>query len=150
MLCFRHIVVKKPNNLGKCRVEDILRFCQNGLFSHSVWYYCEPILIGRIVIISNCIKLYIGKCLSAVCQIVFGLKQKDASSLFAFSSVSMYIIRQAAAKQEGLEINGSKGVVGVVLIYSNHRFVLEDRIAQSLVTSYSSILTRLLAGLTEI
>jgi hypothetical protein len=59
---------------------------------------------------------------------VFGVKQKDASSLFAFNSAAVYGIREATAKQEGLEFNGSKGVVGVALIYSHHRIVLEARV----------------------
>jgi hypothetical protein len=70
------------------------------------------------VIKCNCIAVCIGKCLCAVCLIVFGVKQKDASSLFALNSASVYAIREAPAKQEGLELNGSKGVVGVGLIYS--------------------------------
>jgi hypothetical protein len=41
----------------------------------------------------------------------------------------VYAIREALAKQEGLEFNANKGVVGVVLIYSHHRIVLEPRIA---------------------
>jgi hypothetical protein len=38
-------------------------------------------------------------------------------------------IKQAAAKQAGLEFNVNKNVVGVALIYSHHRIVLEGRIA---------------------
>jgi hypothetical protein len=57
-------------------------------------------------------------------SIVFGLKQKDASSIFAFNSVSVYAI----ANQEGLEFNANKCVVGVALNYSHHRIVLEARI----------------------
>ena len=60
---------------------------------------------------------------------MFGLKQKDASSLFAFKPAPVYAIREAPAKQRGLEFNASKGVVGVALIYSHHRIVLEARIA---------------------
>jgi hypothetical protein len=45
--------------------------------------------------------------MSDVCPIVFGLKQKDASSLFAFNSASMYNIKEVPAKQEGLEFNVS-------------------------------------------
>jgi hypothetical protein len=45
-----------------------------------------------------------------VCPIVFGLKQKDASSLFAFNSASVYAIKEAPAKQKGLELNASKVV----------------------------------------
>jgi hypothetical protein len=84
------------------------------LISHLVWYRCEAIMFGRIVIKCNCITVCIGKFLSAVCQIVFGLKQKDISSLFAFNSASVYGIREAPAKQEGLEFSTGKGVVGVV------------------------------------
>ena len=64
-----------------------------------------------------------------MCLIVFGLKQKDASSLFALNFASVYAFREATGKQEGLELNGSKIVVGVVLIYSHHRIVLAARIA---------------------
>ena len=84
---------------------------------------------GRIVIKCNCNTVRIGKCLCAVCPIVFGLKQKDASSLFAFNSASVYGIREVPAKQEGLEFNASEGVVGVALIYSYHSVVLEATIA---------------------
>jgi hypothetical protein len=59
---------------------------------------------------------------------VFGLKQKDASSLFAFNSASLYAIKEDPAKQEGLEFSATKGVVGVGLIFSHHRIVLEARI----------------------
>jgi hypothetical protein len=55
---------------------------------------------------------------------VFGLKQKDASSVFALNSAAVYGIREAAAKQEGLEFNTTKDAVGVALIYSQHRIVL--------------------------
>jgi len=77
----------------------------------------------------NCTKIRIGKCLCDVCQIVFGVKQKEASSLFAFNSASLYAIREASTKREGLEFNASEGVVGVALIYSYHRIVMEARIA---------------------
>jgi hypothetical protein len=60
---------------------------------------------------------------------VFGQKQKDASSLFAFKSAAVYGIREALTKQEGLGFNANKCVVGVTLIYSHHRIVLEGRIA---------------------
>jgi len=60
---------------------------------------------------------------------VFGLKQKEASSLFAFNSASVYAIRETPAKQEGLELNASNRVVGVALIYSQHRTVLEATVA---------------------
>ena len=80
-------------------------------------------MIGRIVIKCNCITVRIGKCLSGVCPNVLGLKQKDASSLFVFNSASEYDIRQALAKQEGLEFNASEGVEGVALIYSYYRIV---------------------------
>jgi hypothetical protein len=59
---------------------------------------------------------------------VFGLKQKDASSLFAVNSAAVYATREATGKKEGLEFNASKDVVGVALIYSNHRIVLQTRI----------------------
>jgi hypothetical protein len=59
---------------------------------------------------------------------VFGLKQKDGSSLFAINSASVNAIREVPAKQEGLEFNARKVVVGVTLIYSPHRIVLEARI----------------------
>jgi hypothetical protein len=80
------------------------------------------------VIKCNCIAVRIGKCLCAVCLVVFGLKQKDASSLFAFNSASVYGIREATAKQEGLEFNSNKCVEGVGLIYRQHRIVLEATI----------------------
>jgi hypothetical protein len=54
---------------------------------------------------------------------VFDLKQKDASSLFAFNSALVQTFREAAAIQEGSEFNVSKGVVGDVLIYSHHGIV---------------------------
>jgi len=81
------------------------------------------------VIKCNCVTVRIGKCLCGVCQIVFGLKQKDASSLNAFNSASVYAIREAPAKEEGLEIKANKYVVGVAFIYNHHRIVLEVRIA---------------------
>jgi len=59
----------------------------------------------------------------------FGLKEKEASSLFAVNSASVYAIRQAIAKQEGLEFIANKSVLGVALIYSHYRIVLEARIA---------------------
>ena len=59
---------------------------------------------------ATCIAVRIGKCLSAVCRTVFGLKQKDASSVFAFNSAAVYVIREALAKREGLEFNASKSV----------------------------------------
>ena len=99
------------------------------LISQSVWNRNETVVIGRIVIKCNCNTVRIGKCLCDVCPIVFGLKQKDVSSLFAFNSTSVYAIREAPAKQEGLEFNASEGVVGVASIYSYHRIVLEARIA---------------------
>jgi len=86
-------------------------------------------VIGIIVIKCNCITVRIGKFLSAVCQIVFGVKQKDASSLFAVNSAAVYTIKGAPAKQEGLEFDASEGVVEAALIYSHHRIVLEARIA---------------------
>ena len=60
---------------------------------------------------------------------MFGLKEKEVSSLFAFKSASVYAIRQAIANQEGLEFNANKSVLGVALIYSHNRNVLEARIA---------------------
>jgi hypothetical protein len=71
-----------------------------------------------------------------VCLIVFGLKQIDASSLFAFNFAAVYGIREALAKVEGLELNANKCVVGVALISSHHRIVLKCRIALSTVTSH--------------
>jgi hypothetical protein len=100
-------------------------FC---LIFHPVWCPYESIMIGTIVIKCNCVTVRIGKCLCDVCQIVLGLKQKDISSLFAFNSASVYGIREAPAKPECLKFNASKGVVGVALIYSKHRFVLKARI----------------------
>jgi len=99
------------------------------LISQSVCNPNETVVIGTIVIKCNCIEVRIGKCLCAICQIVFGLKQKDESSLFAFNPASVYVVREAPAKQEGLEINASYGVVGVASIYSHLRIVLEARIA---------------------
>ena len=86
-------------------------------------------MASRILIECNCITVRIGKCLCDVCPIVFGLKQKDFSSLFAFNSAALYTIKGAPAKQEGLEFNASEGVVGVALIFSHQRIVLEARIA---------------------
>jgi hypothetical protein len=63
------------------------------LISQSVWNPNETIMIGRIVIKSNCNKVRIGKCLCDVCQIAFGVKQKDSSSLFSFNSASVYGVR---------------------------------------------------------
>jgi hypothetical protein len=60
---------------------------------------------------------------------VFGLKQKDASSLFTFKSASVYGIREVLTKQEGLGFNANKCVAGVALIQSHHRIVLDGRIA---------------------
>jgi len=50
-------------------------------------------VICRTVIKSNGIEVGIGKFLCDVCQIVFGLKQQDASSLYASNPASVYIIR---------------------------------------------------------
>jgi hypothetical protein len=77
------------------------------LNSQSVWNTNETIKIGRIVIKCNCITIRIGKCLCAVCLVVFGLKQKDASSLFVFNSASVHAIKEAPAKPEGLEFNAT-------------------------------------------
>jgi hypothetical protein len=51
------------------------------------------------------IRAAIGNCLSAVCQIVFGLKQKDASWLFVFNCALVYAIKEAPAKLGVLEFN---------------------------------------------
>jgi hypothetical protein len=59
---------------------------------------------------------------------VFGLKQKDGSSLFDFNLASVYNIKEALAKQKGLEYSARKGAVGVVLICSHRRIVLEAMI----------------------
>ena len=75
------------------------------LISQPVWNRSEKVVIGTIVINCNCIKIGIVNCLSAVCPVVFGLKQKDASSQFSFTSASVYTIREGPAKQEGLELN---------------------------------------------
>ena len=75
----------------------------------------ETIIIGRIVINCNCITVRIGKCLSAVCPIVFSVKQKDALSLFAFKSASVYAYNETRAKYKCIEFNASEGAVGVVL-----------------------------------
>ena len=99
------------------------------LNSQPVWNRSETIVTGTIVIKCNCITVGTVNCLSAVCPVVFGLKQKDASSQFAFTSASVYAIREGPAKQEGLEFNASIGDVGVGFIYRNHRIVLEVRIA---------------------
>jgi hypothetical protein len=40
-----------------------------------------------------------------------------------------YNIKGAPGKHEGLDINASKGFVGVDLIYNDHRIVLEVRVA---------------------
>jgi len=60
---------------------------------------------------------------------VFGLIQKDVSSVFAFSSAAVYVIRESPAEQEGLRLNANKGFVGVILIYSHNRIVLEAMIS---------------------
>jgi len=86
-------------------------------------------MIGRIVIKCNCITVRTVNCLSAVCPVVFGLKQKGFSSLIIFKSASVYAIREGPAEQEGLELNVSKGVVGVGLIHNYHTIVLAVRIA---------------------
>ena len=39
---------------------------------------------------------------------MFVLKQKDASSLFAFNSAAVYGTKEAPAEQEGLELNAIK------------------------------------------
>jgi len=41
---------------------------------YSGLFYYETIIVGRIVNKCNCITVRTGKCLFAVCQIVFGLK----------------------------------------------------------------------------
>jgi hypothetical protein len=56
---------------------------------------------------------------------VFDLKQKDASSLFAFNCASVYNIKEDPAKQVRLHFYASEGVVGVALICSHHRIVLQ-------------------------
>ena len=70
---------------------------------------------------------------------MFGLKEKDAFSLFAVNSASVYAIRQAIAKQKGLEFNGNKSVLGVALIYSHYRIVLEARTGKKIFTSHQSV-----------
>jgi hypothetical protein len=55
-----------------------------------------------IVIKWNCIAVRTGKCLSAVCPIVFGVEQKDASSIFSFNFYSEYAVGAASAQQQGL------------------------------------------------
>ena len=82
-----------------------------------------------IVIKCNCINVRTVNFLSAVCPVVFDLNRKDASSLFAFTSPSVYTIREGPAKLEGLEFNASKDVVGVGWIYSRYRILFEARIA---------------------
>ena len=79
--------------------------------------------------IATWFKVRINKCLCDVCPILFDVEQEDTSSLIAFNSASVYAIKEAPAKQEGLELNASKGVVGVGLIYSHHRILLEAKIA---------------------
>jgi hypothetical protein len=69
------------------------------LISHLVWYRCEAIMFGRIVIKCNCITVRIEKCLCAVRLFVFGVKQKDASSLFALNSAAVYAIREATGNR---------------------------------------------------
>jgi hypothetical protein len=61
---------------------------------------------------------------ASVCLIVFDLKQKDASSIFAFNFASVYAIKKAIEKLKCLEFNAIKGVIGVTFIYSHHRIVL--------------------------
>ena len=50
-------------------------------------------------------------CLTYV-RLCFTLKQRDTLSLFAFNSASVNAIREALAKQEGLELNENKGFYG--------------------------------------
>jgi hypothetical protein len=76
-------------------------------------------------------ELVLNYVLASVCVTyirLFGLKLKDASSLYAFNSVAVYGIMHDIAKQEGLEFKANKCVLGVALIYSHHRIVLEARI----------------------
>jgi hypothetical protein len=40
----------------------------------------------------------------------------------------VYAFKEATAKQEGLEFNATKDVLGVTLIYSHYRIVLEEKI----------------------
>ena len=99
------------------------------LISLSVWNPNETVLIGRIVIKSNCITVRIGKCLCDVCQIVFGLKQKDASSLFPFIYASVYAVREAPAKERGLELNVSKSFACFTMICSHNKIVLQAKLS---------------------
>jgi hypothetical protein len=64
-----------------------------------------------------------------MCRIVFGVKQKDASSIFAFNFDSVYGVRKATVLQEDIEFSASKSVVGIPLIYRHNKIVLEARIA---------------------
>jgi hypothetical protein len=62
-------------------------------------------MVGSIVIGCNVYCSLDWQVLSDVCPIVFGLKQKDTSSIFVFNSTSVYGIREAQAKLEGSEFN---------------------------------------------
>jgi hypothetical protein len=59
---------------------------------------------------------------------VFGVEREDASSLFVLNSTSVYAIWKVLAKQKDLELNASKGAVGLALIYSHHGIVLQGRL----------------------
>jgi hypothetical protein len=56
------------------------------------------------------------------------MKQKDTSSLFAFNFASVYGIRKALGKLEGLEFSAIKCVIGVALTFRHHRIVSEARV----------------------
>jgi hypothetical protein len=77
-------------------------------------------MVGRIVITCNCITFRIANCLPAVCPIVFGVKEKDASSLFAFNSAAVCGIREAP---------GNSRVLNSVQIKSHHRTVLQTGVS---------------------
>ena len=54
---------------------------------------------------------------------------ENAYTLFSLNSAAVYAIRDAPAKQAGLEFNAGKCDVGFALIWSHHRIVLEARLA---------------------
>ena len=130
-LCTGMIVGENCKGVGSADCERSYNLVRTAfhLISQSVWNPNESIMFRRIVFKCNCITVGIVTCLSAVCHIVFGLKQKDAYTLFSLNSAAVYAIRDAPAKQAGLEFNAGKCDVGFALIWSHHRIVLEARLA---------------------
>jgi hypothetical protein len=94
------------------------------LISQSVWNPNETVVIGRIVIKRNlCYSSYWQLSVCRMSDCVCSETERRFVAI-CFQLASVYGIREASAKQEGLEFNASKCAVGVALIYSHHRFVL--------------------------